>query len=142
MTQYNKPKVCLISSKNVKPFIELFASFFLFSVTHIQNYADIFSGFQNFNLFLIFNSLYEIHRALTFVMLPNLMNVTTPFLRYTRTIVDKGNGRYNLLILCWGPGQGSPIHDHSNSDCFVKILSGQLKETLFKLPQGENFFFF
>jgi hypothetical protein len=27
-----------------------------------------------------------------------------PF-RYTRNLVDDGNGRFNLLILCWGPGQ-------------------------------------
>ena len=25
--------------------------------------------------------------------------------RYTRNLVDDGNGKYNLLIVCWGPGQ-------------------------------------
>ena len=29
------------------------------------------------------------------------------FFRYTRNLVDTGNGRYNLMILCWGPGMGS-----------------------------------
>lgn len=24
--------------------------------------------------------------------------------RYTRNLVDDGNGKYNLLLLCWGPG--------------------------------------
>uniref|UniRef100_A0A914DPF4 Cysteine dioxygenase n=1 Tax=Acrobeloides nanus TaxID=290746 RepID=A0A914DPF4_9BILA len=26
--------------------------------------------------------------------------------RYTRSLVDIGNGKYNLMILCWGPGTG------------------------------------
>jgi len=25
--------------------------------------------------------------------------------RYTRNLVDDGNGKFNLMILCWGPGQ-------------------------------------
>ena len=25
--------------------------------------------------------------------------------RYTRNFVDDGNGKYNLMVLCWGPGQ-------------------------------------
>jgi cysteine dioxygenase len=30
---------------------------------------------------------------------------------YTRNLVDKGNGKSNLLILVWGPGKKSPIHE-------------------------------
>ena len=26
--------------------------------------------------------------------------------RYTRNLVDEGNGRYNLIVLCWGENQG------------------------------------
>ena len=40
--------------------------------------------------------------------------------KYTRNLVDVGNGKFNLLILCWGPGMGSSIHDHTDSHCFVK----------------------
>ena len=32
---------------------------------------------------------------------------------YTRNLVDAGNGKFNLLILVWTPGKGSPIHDHA-----------------------------
>ncbi|XP_069784885.1 cysteine dioxygenase type 1-like isoform X2 [Narcine bancroftii] len=38
------------------------------------------------------------------------------------------------MILCWGEGHGSSIHDHVDSHCFLKILQGQLKETLFNFP--------
>ncbi|OCK95068.1 putative cysteine dioxygenase Cdo1 [Cenococcum geophilum 1.58] len=53
---------------------------------------------------------------------------------YTRNLVDKGNGKSNLLILVWTPGKGSPIHDHANAHCIMKVLKGSLKETLFSWP--------
>ncbi|XP_054629351.1 cysteine dioxygenase type 1 [Dunckerocampus dactyliophorus] len=59
-------------------------------------------------------------------------------LRYTRNLVDEGNGKFNLIILCWGEGHGSSIHDHSNSHCFMKMLQGELKETLFDWPKEEG----
>ncbi|XP_059494527.1 cysteine dioxygenase type 1 isoform X2 [Stegostoma tigrinum] len=42
------------------------------------------------------------------------------------------------MILCWGEGHGSSIHDHANSHCFLKILQGQLKETLYNWPDGNH----
>ncbi|XP_062399703.1 cysteine dioxygenase type 1 [Sardina pilchardus] len=58
--------------------------------------------------------------------------------RYTRNLVDEGNGKFNLMILCWGEGHGSSIHDHTDSHCFMKLLKGQLKETLFEWPDGKT----
>ena len=55
--------------------------------------------------------------------------------RYTRNLVDDGNGRYNLLLLCWGPGMQSPIHDHAGSHCILKIMQGSLEETLYEWPK-------
>lgn len=63
---------------------------------------------------------------------------------YTRNLVDRGNGKSNLvslmsckddrfedgmlirsasnqLILVWTPGKGSPIHDHASSHCVMKV---------------------
>lgn len=54
--------------------------------------------------------------------------------RYTRNLIDEGNGKFNLMMLCWGESHGSAIHDHANSHCFVKVLDGQLKETRFAWP--------
>lgn len=58
--------------------------------------------------------------------------------RYTRNLVDEGNGKFNLIMLCWGEGHGSSIHDHSDSHCFMKMLQGQLKETLFEWPDSKK----
>ncbi|XP_010875368.1 LOW QUALITY PROTEIN: cysteine dioxygenase type 1 [Esox lucius] len=58
--------------------------------------------------------------------------------RYTRNLVDEGNGKFNLIILCWGEGHGSSIHDHTNSHCFMKMLQGKLKETRFEWPNDKT----
>ncbi|KAI9145498.1 RmlC-like cupin domain-containing protein [Paraphysoderma sedebokerense] len=56
--------------------------------------------------------------------------------RYTRNLVDDGNGKFNLLILCWNSNQSSPIHDHAKSHCCMKMLDGELVETRYDWPNG------
>jgi len=58
--------------------------------------------------------------------------------RYTRNLVSDGNGKYNLMALCWGEGHGSSIHDHADSHCFVKILDGSLRESMYEWPKNEQ----
>jgi len=41
--------------------------------------------------------------------------------RYTRNLVDEGNGKFNLMLLCWGEGHMSSIHDHADAHCFMKV---------------------
>ncbi|RDA82962.1 hypothetical protein CP532_0874 [Ophiocordyceps camponoti-leonardi (nom. inval.)] len=53
---------------------------------------------------------------------------------YTRNLVDEGNGKSNLLVLVWSPGKGSPIHDHGNAHCLMKVLYGSLTETRYAFP--------
>ncbi|XP_011680172.1 cysteine dioxygenase type 1 [Strongylocentrotus purpuratus] len=55
--------------------------------------------------------------------------------RYTRNLVDEGNGRFDLMVLCWSEGQGSSIHSHSDAHCFMKVLDGTLKESTFAWPE-------
>ncbi|KAK4159190.1 RmlC-like cupin domain-containing protein [Cladorrhinum sp. PSN259] len=57
---------------------------------------------------------------------------------YTRNLVDEGNGKSNLLVLVWSPGKGSPIHDHGNAHCLMKILRGDLTETRYAFPESEE----
>lgn len=55
--------------------------------------------------------------------------------KYTRNLIDEGNGKFNLMLVCWGPSHSSTIHDHANSHCFLKLLSGVLQEVKFDWPQ-------
>jgi len=54
--------------------------------------------------------------------------------KYTRNLVNAGNGKFNLMILCWGEGHGSSIHDHADSHCFMKMLDGALTELRYDWP--------
>ncbi|KAI8946666.1 RmlC-like cupin domain-containing protein [Xylaria longipes] len=57
---------------------------------------------------------------------------------YTRNLVDEGNGKANLLVLVWTPGKGSPIHDHGNAHCVMRILHGDITETRYDFPDGDK----
>lgn len=41
--------------------------------------------------------------------------------RYTRNGVDVGNGKYNLMIVCWPQNITTQVHDHSDSHCIMKV---------------------
>lgn len=43
------------------------------------------------------------------------------------------NDYAELLVLCWRPGQRTPIHDHNGSFGAVRVLSGVMWETLFEM---------
>src|SRR5436305_2423266 len=45
--------------------------------------------------------------------------------RYARNLVYK-TPDFECLVLCWRPGQRSPIHDHGESICTVYTASGTL----------------
>jgi len=58
--------------------------------------------------------------------------------RYTRNLVDAGNGKFNLILLCWGEGMGSGVHDHANAHCWMKIMDGTLSEKLYDWPEDQD----
>ena len=58
--------------------------------------------------------------------------------KYTRNLIDSGNGKFNILLLCWPESLGSSIHDHADSHCFMKCLDGELHETKFEWPKSEE----
>ncbi len=49
---------------------------------------------------------------------------------YQRNLIREGNV-YHALLLCWLPGQRSPIHDHKGSSCGVRVIEGVGMETVF-----------
>ena len=56
--------------------------------------------------------------------------------RYARNLVYK-TADFECLVLCWQPGQRSPIHDHGHSICAVYTLEGILSADNYrKTPIG------
>lgn len=41
--------------------------------------------------------------------------------------------KYELKLITWFPKKISPIHDHPNNGCILKLLEGQLKEYIYSL---------
>ncbi len=52
---------------------------------------------------------------------------------YTRNLVRR-SAAYELLVLCWGAGQESPIHNHMDQCCWMAVLEGRIEEVLFERP--------
>lgn len=56
-------------------------------------------------------------------------NHVNPDCGYTRNLIEGVPGKYNLLLLCWNVNKVSPIHDHPCNGCFIKVISGSIRET-------------
>jgi cysteine dioxygenase len=50
--------------------------------------------------------------------------------RYARNLVYKER-EFEIMIMCWNAGQRSSIHDHAGSLGGIKILQGELTESVF-----------
>lgn len=57
--------------------------------------------------------------------------------QYTRNCVAHSD-LYELILLCWEPGQDTPIHDHGGEECWVYLVDGELEEERLTLV-GDNF---
>lgn len=57
--------------------------------------------------------------------------------RFTRNLISKGDGLFNLLLLVWGPKQFSEIHNHGGSMCFFRVMEGRILEDRFE-PSGTS----
>lgn len=49
---------------------------------------------------------------------------------YQRNLVAMGPW-FEVLVICWRSGQRSPIHNHAQSTCGLKVLAGVCTETYF-----------
>ncbi len=50
---------------------------------------------------------------------------------YQRNVIKKSEF-YELVAVCWLPGQETPIHDHVGSDCAFLIVNGTSTETIYE----------
>ena len=53
---------------------------------------------------------------------------------YTRNCIVR-NDDYELILLCWEPGQSTPIHCHNDQECWVYMVSGNIMEYQFQLNE-------
>ena len=53
--------------------------------------------------------------------------------RYTRNLIARRDD-FELLLLCWGAGQESPVHNHENQSCWMAVLDGAIEEIQYAFP--------
>ena len=46
--------------------------------------------------------------------------------------------RYSVLVMVWGPGQGTPIHDHEGRWCVECVCLGRIKVTSYRIEDGDG----
>ena len=54
---------------------------------------------------------------------------------YTRNCIAQ-NEKFELILLCWEKGQKTPIHDHGGEECWVRIIQGEFKETIYNVDDA------
>jgi predicted metal-dependent enzyme (double-stranded beta helix superfamily) len=71
------------------------------------------------------------------VLSEDLIETRTRFLddEYARNLVVR-TPHFELLVLCWRPGQHSTIHDHAGSLNAIRVRSGQLTSRVFRPVAG------
>lgn len=50
---------------------------------------------------------------------------------YTRNCIADTE-KFELILICWCEGQQTSIHDHGGEECWVKVIEGEFKETVYK----------
>jgi len=45
---------------------------------------------------------------------------------------------YSVVAMTWGPGQGTPIHDHAGQWCVEGVWQGSLEITPYELMESDN----
>ncbi len=53
--------------------------------------------------------------------------------RYTRNLIH-ADETFELMVVCWGAGQESPIHNHAGSNCWMGVLDGRVEELHYDFP--------
>ncbi len=49
---------------------------------------------------------------------------------YTRNLVHR-SPLFDVIVLCWEPGQSTPVHDHGGQLGWVRVLRGRLEEVAY-----------
>jgi len=57
--------------------------------------------------------------------------------RYTRNCLFR-DADFELILICWGEGQGTAVHGHDGEDCWVYLLEGEIDEVYFNINDDND----
>jgi cysteine dioxygenase len=55
--------------------------------------------------------------------------------KYARNLIHRCD-LFDVVLLCWEPGQGTRIHSHNGNLGWIRLVSGALEETTYQLVGG------
>ena len=77
------------------------------------------------------------HGAIT---LPARFKSPRPDCYARRLLYQDPANRYTAVVMTWGPGQGTPVHDHGGLWCVEGVVEGQMQVTQYDVrAEGDGF---
>jgi predicted metal-dependent enzyme (double-stranded beta helix superfamily) len=61
---------------------------------------------------------------------------------YARRLLHRDpRGRYSAIVMTWGPGQGTAVHDHGGLWCVEGVVDGEIAVTQYLVQQESDGFY-
>ncbi|MHC4471985.1 MAG: cysteine dioxygenase family protein [Planctomycetota bacterium] len=58
---------------------------------------------------------------------------------YARRLLHRdAAGRYSVVLMVWGPGQSTPIHDHAGKWCVECVYLGRIRVTSYRIASRDE----
>jgi predicted metal-dependent enzyme (double-stranded beta helix superfamily) len=74
------------------------------------------------------------------LVLPGRFKVPRADCYARRLLYEDPQRRYTAVVMTWGPGQGTPVHDHGGLWCVEGVVEGQMHVTQYDVrPDGDAF---
>ena len=70
--------------------------------------------------------------------LPARFTVPRPDAYARRLLHRDANGRYSVIVMTWGPGQGTAVHDHGGLWCVEGVVDGEIAVTQYLVKQDTD----
>jgi predicted metal-dependent enzyme (double-stranded beta helix superfamily) len=67
-----------------------------------------------------------------------LLELARPVGNYHRMRLSAADDPFQVVLVCWGPGQGSPIHDHAGTIGAVVALVGETIESRYRITARDG----
>jgi len=70
--------------------------------------------------------------------LPSALTAPRPDAYARRLLHRDPAGRYSAIVMTWGPGQGTAVHDHGGLWCVEGVVDGQIAVTQYLVEQDSD----
>jgi predicted metal-dependent enzyme (double-stranded beta helix superfamily) len=70
--------------------------------------------------------------------LPSALMAPRPDAYARRLLHRDPEGRYSVIVMTWGPGQGTALHDHGGLWCVEGVVDGEIAVTQYLVQQDSD----